>query len=286
MDPEEAAAAAAEAALASATAGGGDPPPQEETPTGQPAGDAPTAAEEQPTPQDPPAAEDPPQPRGKRTLEARIGELSADKRRLAAENARLQAALSARGTPPAPAEGEEPAQQPQFSSQEEFERAVQEEARRRTEVEAFNSRCNAVEDAGVALGAERWSAAKRSLGLLDDNGRIPYELLSVALETDHPEQVLLTLGEDPDRAAELLRMTPTKRALEIAKMSDKTPASKPTPPPRSSAPEPIEPIQGRGAAPDRSAPTDADDDATWLRKRNQQILQRQVAQAEVLRKLG
>jgi len=299
MDPEEEAALEAEARLAAATGAEGETPPAEppaegETPPAEP------PAEGETPPSEPPVSEPPPTPRGSRTFEARIGELSADKRRLREENARLQAELARvwGSAPPAttegetppvepPAEGETPPQRHNFASQEEFQRAVQEEARRQAEVAAFNARCNAVEDAGLALGEDRWKSAKRNLGLLDDEGRIPYEILSVALETDKPEQVLLALGEDPDRAAELLRMTPTKRALEIAKMStaSKTPSA-PTPPPRSEAPDPVEPIRGRGAAPDRDAPSDQDDDATWLRKRNADLQRKAIKRAELERSLG
>jgi hypothetical protein len=301
MDPEEQAALEAEAALAAAAEGGGPPPAPQDPPVDPPAGDPPA----EPAPQDPPAGDPPadpppaPQPRGSRTFEARIGELSADKRRLREENARLQAELArlrGGGDPPAePPAGDPPPAEPQrtnFASQEEFNRAVAEEAERRAQVNEFNNRCNAVEDAGVALGEDRWKAAKRNLALLDDEGRIPFELLSVALETERPEQVLLQLGEDPDRAAALLRMTPTKRALEIAKMST-TPPAKPTAPapaagdpPVSRAPEPIEPIRGRSAPPERDTPTDADDDATWLRKRNAELQRRAIQQAELSRKLG
>ena len=267
MDPEEQAALEAEARLAAAAEG--DPPA------------------------DPPAPETPPAPRGSRTFEARIGELSADKRRLREENARLQAELERTRRADPPAEGDPPPaadppapERHNFSSQEEFQRAVREEAARQAEVNAFNTRCNAVEDAGVALGEDRWKAAKRNLALLDDEGRIPFELLSVALETEKPEQVLLTLGEDPDRAAELLKMTPTKRALEIAKMTTPKAAPEPTPPPRSEAPDPVEPIRGRGAAPDRDAPSDQDDDATWLKKRNADLQRKAIKRAELERSLG
>lgn len=292
MDPEEQAALEAEARLAAAAEGDppADPPAEGDPPAPE------TPAEGDP-PADPPAPETPPAPRGSRTFEARIGELSADKRRLREENARLQAELerTRRSAPPAgdpPASGDPPAADPpaperhNFSSQEEFQRAVREEAARQAEVNAFNTRCNAVEDAGVAIGEDRWKAAKRNLALLDDEGRIPFELLSVALETEKPEQVLLTLGEDPDRAAELLRMTPTKRALEIAKMTTPKAAPALTPPPRSEAPDPVEPIRGRGAAPDRDAPSDQDDDATWLRKRNADLQRKAIKRAELERSLG
>jgi hypothetical protein len=225
----------------------------------------------------PPAAA--PAPRGSRTLEGRISKLAADKRALQAEVARLKAA----GTPAAadqdqetapPADGTAP-QRSSFATQDEFDAAVDAAAAARIARQEFNRQCNEVEDKGSKLGA-RWDAAKRNLALLDDNGVIPYALLSVALETEDPSNVLLQLGEDPDRAQELLDMTPTRRAMEISKMSSQ---KAPTPPPASRAPPPVDPIRGRGAGGSESGPSDKDDDEAWLKKRNEQLLAKRRAEA-------
>lgn len=293
MDPEEEA-RQAEARLAALTNPPADPPA--DTPADPPA-DPQDPPADPPDPQDPPAdtpadppadPQDPPAPdRGSRTLAQRIGNLARDKRTLTerlalaeAEVARLRTPAPG-GTPPGdpPADPQDPPapdpQRHQFRTREEFNAAVEAEAQRRADLAEWTRKCNAVEDVGVKLG-QRWHAAKANLALLDDNGVIPFAILSVALETDAPDQVLLTLGEDPDRAAELLAMSPVKRALEIAKMAG-TPA--PKIPARSAAPPPVDPLQGRGAPAAAAAPTDRDTDNEWLRKRNQELDNKRIAEA-------
>lgn len=302
MDPEEEA-RQAEARLAALTEPPADPPadppledPQD--PLADPPADPPELeANLQDPPADPPLEEPPPPRRGSRTLEARIGGLAAEKRTLVAQLAEAEAELvrlraaapgaTPPGDPPSPT-GDPPQADPQrheFRTLAEFNAAVQAEAQRRADLADWNRRCNAVEDVGAGqkdlvtgkvIGPERWAAAKRNLTLLDDNGVIPFALLSVALETDAPERVLLALGEDPDRAAELLAMTTVKRAMEIAKMSG--PAT-PKPAARSNAPPPVDPLRGRGAPAAAAEPNDRDSDAEWLKKRNQAIDARRVAEA-------
>lgn len=282
MDPEEQALQAEEDRLRQIAEGatGEDPAPQDDPPPDEePEVAAAESDEATPAPsEDPPPDEEPeetpptdeaPAPRPGRTLERRISTLAAQKRALEERVRQLEA-----NPAPAAEPGETP---PAFSSQEEFNAAVAREARRQADARAFNDRCNAIEDAGFTLDAARWAAAKRTLGLLDDNGVIPMALLEPALEAEKPELVLLMLGEDPDRASELLAMTPTKRAMEIAKMTA-APAKKTAPPPRSAAPPPVEPIGRRATAPASTGPSDRDSDGEWLRKRNEQLAAKRRAE--------
>lgn len=257
-----------------------DPPVTDE----EPAPETPEPETPVDEPQDPPVARVP-----GRAVERRISKLAQDKRDaiMAAENYRRL--LIARGIDPddpeaapkdPPAAGEELPVRPQrsaYATQEQFEAAVNAEASRRASAAEFNKRCNVVEDAGRALGADRWAAAKRNLGMLDDDSRIPMEILEPALEADNPEQVLLHLGEDPDLAATLLDLSPTKRAVEITKLAAKLKPVPPAPKPRSAAPPPVEPIRGRSVAATASAPSDRDSDAEWLRKRNAEVAARNAA---------
>jgi hypothetical protein len=107
---------------------------------------------------------------------------------------------------------------------------------------------------------DKWAAAKANLGVLDDHGQIPTDLLTTALETDNPAQVLFQLGNNLDRAAELMAMTPAKRAIAMDRMAQAKPPERQ----RSNAPPPIDPINGRGGGND--APSDRDSDAEWHRK--------------------
>lgn len=218
---------------------------------------------------------------GATTFQRRISQLAGDKRTLKQQLADAQAELDRlragqQADPPAsPEPGVDAPQRRNFSTQAEFEAAVAAEASRRAAVTAFNSRCNEVEEKGSKSFGTAWSAAKEALSLLDDDGTIPSDLLLPALETENPHRVLLALGQDPDLAARLLAMNPMRRAIEIARID--LPAA-PTPPRRSSAPPPVDPIRGRAAPTASSAlPSDKDSDADWLKKRNAQVAAREAA---------
>jgi ethanolamine ammonia-lyase small subunit len=82
-----------------------------------------------------------------------------------------------------------------------------------------------------------------------------------ALATDAPHQVLYDLGQDPDKAARILKMPRAKRIAEFTRMTMKTPAK----PAVSRAPAPTRPVTGQP----NKAFDFADekvDDATWYEK--------------------
>ena len=127
-------------------------------------------------------------------------------------------------------------------------------------VQDFNTKCNAVETAGSKAFGDKWGQAKSNLAMFDDQGRIPMDILSVALETDDPARVLFVLGNDADKTTELLAMTPIKRAIAM----DKIASSKPVDRPQSKTPPPVDPLGGKGARDDM--PSDRDSDEEWNRK--------------------
>lgn len=213
----------------------------------------------------------------KKALKAISGRLSAtaaEKRRL---NEQLQATI--KPVPEAePAAADPEAEAPvraDFKTKAEFDAAVAAEAERVAErklaVQTFTAKCNDVEDKGSAAYKAKWTAAKTNLGLLDDEGRIPIDLLTTALETDDPAKVLFELGSDIEKATEFMAMTPLRRAIAMAKIAE----SKPAPRPQSRTPPPVDPIGGRGGGDDR--PSDRDSDEEWNRK--EEIRERQLAEA-------
>lgn len=203
-----------------------------------------------------------------RALTKRLGAVSKEKRDL---STKLQENIKAvPKEEPAAEDGEQP-QRADFKTKAEFDIAVQAEADRRLAMQDFNSRCNATESAGVkAFGADKWTKAKADLAMLDDMGRIPLDLLSVALETDNPSQVLFELGNDIELATEMMGMPPIKRAIAMDKLAvKKTPVRS-----QSKTPPPVDPIGGKGASDDR--PRDGDSDEEWNRK--EAIRERKVAE--------
>lgn len=212
-----------------------------------------------------------------KALGKRVSTLSREKRDL---HAKLQENIKpVRNEEPAEEDGEQP-QRSDFKTKAEFDVAVQAEAERRLAVQEFNSKCNTVEAAGAKeFGAEKWAKAKQDLAMLDDQGRIPLDILSVALETDDPARVLFVLGNDIDKATELMGMTPIKRAIAMDKIAGSKPAAAPRQ--QSKTPPPVDPIGARGSADER--PRDSDSDEEWNRK--EEIRERKVRE-EKRRRLG
>jgi hypothetical protein len=207
-----------------------------------------------------------------KALKAISGRLAAK----AADNRRLNEELSKtikpvpEADPAAAADGEQPVRA-DFKTKAEFYTAVQAEANRRVAVQEFNNKCNAVEDKGSKAFGAKWNTAKAQLGILDDEGRIPLDLLSTALETDDPAKVLFELGSDIEKATEFMAMTPLRRAIAMAKIADaKAPVRQ-----QSKAPAPVDPIGGKGSGDDK--PSDRDSDEEWNRK--EEARERKVAEA-------
>lgn len=198
-----------------------------------------------------------------KAISKRLSVTAAEKRRLNEELAKTIKAVPEPEPAAADADGEQPVRS-DFKTKAEFDAAVAAEAERVAErklaMQTFNAKCNDVEDKGSSQFKDKWKTAKANLGLLDDEGRIPLDLLTTALETDDPAKVLFELGSDIEKATEFMAMTPLRRAIAMAKIADsKAPVRQ-----QSKAPAPVEPIGGKGAGDDR--PSDRDSDEEWNRK--------------------
>lgn len=157
-----------------------------------------------------------------------------------------------------------------YASQADFDAAVRAEADRRAAIERqaaaeqdFNNRCNTAYAKGKEAYKDDFDVAVRNL---QSAGAMTPEMLSVVLEADDPSRLLYELGSNPDHAASLLSMTPAKRAFEIARLSQPSPKK---PVPLSKAPPPVTQIDGTARV--TAAPTDADDDETFFRKREAEL---------------
>lgn len=196
-----------------------------------------------------------------KALGKRISVLSREKREL---STKLQENIREVPKEEVAEEGEDAPQRSDFKTKAEFEAAVEARAERLAEERAamreFNAKCNDVEAKGSKAFGDKWAKAKAELAMLDDHGRIPMDILSVALETDDPARVLFVLGNDIEKATELMGMTPIKRAIAMDKIASSKPAERPA----SRAPAPVEPLGGRGSRDDR--PSDRDSDEEWNRK--------------------
>jgi hypothetical protein len=198
-----------------------------------------------------------------KAISGRLAAKAADNRRLNEELSKTIKPVPDADPAAAEAEGDQPVRA-DFKTQAEFNAAVQAEAERvanlRLAQQSFNAKCNDVEDKGSKTFGAKWQNAKAQLAILDDEGRIPLDLLTTALETDDPAKVLFELGTDIEKATEFMAMTPLRRAIAMAKIADtKAPVRQ-----QSRAPAPVDPIGGKGSGDD--APSDRDSDAEWNRK--------------------
>lgn len=101
-------------------------------------------------------------------------------------------------------------------------------------------------------------------------GGIPTTLTEAAIESGNPHEVLYHLAKNPDEAARIALLPPTRQAVAIAKVAQNLNSPKRV----SAAPPPISPkVQGVG-----TAPATLDDPGLsmeeWARLRNEQTLAR------------
>lgn len=257
----------------------------------------PAAAEAAPVSADAPAAEAQPQtdpatgkpPKLPEWAQKQLNNLAAEKRIAEREVKRLADELAASKAPkadPAPLPNAADAAAVRAAtpslSPAEFNAAVEAEAARR-EANAraakarqeFDANSNKAFDAGkTAFGDEFGNAVQNlhQVGLLpyqDATGNVHNnEILEMVLNTDDPAKVLYELGSDPDRAAQIVAMSPAARAMEIAKLAVGAPA-RATPTPLSKAPRPIPSVDGSARV--SASPSDSDSDEVFFAKRETEL---------------
>lgn len=177
-----------------------------------------------------------------RRISEEVGKRREAEKRAAALDAELKR-LRENATKPAAQATEEPAQLDIETIRTQERDRIRLEEAGRLETERFNAACNQVYEKGVAaFGADFDNAtATLSQALGDEMQRRP-EFLQAITELDNGHQVYYDLSRNPEEAERLLRMSPVKMALEIAKMSANV--TKPAPKPISKAPAPVTPVGG------------------------------------------
>jgi hypothetical protein len=101
-------------------------------------------------------------------------------------------------------------------------------------------------------------------------GGIPPSLTEAAIESGNPHDVLYHLAKNPDKAAEIAMLPPTRQAVAVAKIAGGLSAPKRV----SSAPPPITPkVSGMGSAPATLDDPDISMEE-WIKLRNEQSARR------------
>ena len=157
----------------------------------------------------------------------------------------MRAGISAvpAAAPVAPAEGMTPAApapavKPVIPmSETEIEARAQKRAEEISRVNAFNKACNDIAEAGKAEFKD-FDDALKNFNML---GGIPQAMLETLTEMPNAHKVLRTIGSDPELAEKVIKMSPLKMAMELARVESglNAPAA---PKPLSGAPKPITPI--------------------------------------------
>lgn len=168
-------------------------------------------------------------------------------------------AIYRQGTQPAPDGQPQPPQQPSADPY-----AI---AQQIADERVFNEKCNGIYEDGKKAFPDFDNALRtyQAIGGFNQN------FIEAAMETGKSAQVLYELGKNPDEAMRIMALSPVKMGIELSRMADKigkTVAAKPI----SQVPPPITPVDGAARVSD--APSDADDDATWIAKRNAQLAAR------------
>lgn len=154
--------------------------------------------------------------------------------------AELDGIRKAATTPPP---SEDPAAAKPALSEADVDRRANEKAQQIAEGIAakreFDNACNGVFEKGTKDYAD-FDSALSNFRLL---GGLPPTLVEAAIESGEAPKVLYELGKNPDEAARILQMSPTRMAVAVAKLAAKQPPPPPAPP-VSKAPSPIKPLAG------------------------------------------
>lgn len=187
----------------------------------------------------------------------RIGQLTRQKReleeRLAQEQAYRQQYSAPQGT-----EGQPVAYDPRN-----VELEIQYQAQQLAKQQAWKDTTDKVWNEGLQKYGD-WAAQLNMMSQI--LGGIPTTITEAAIETGTPHEVLYHLAKNPDEAARIAMLPPTKQAVAVAKVATGLSSPKRV----SSAPPPISPkVSGSGMA-----PASLDDPGLsmeeWARLRNEQ----------------
>jgi hypothetical protein len=140
----------------------------------------------------------------------------------------------------------------QIAQQQEFAKTVQSVVKAGSALPKFTEACNTLNE---------------ELPFYDNKGK-PTPFLTAVIEFDAPEKLLHHLGTNPDLAAELADLTPTRLVRRLDAIErELTEKAKPK---TSNAPKPLEPVRAQGGTKDPSEMSDTEF-AAW---RKAQIAQR------------
>lgn len=205
------------------------------------------------------------QPNHVPAYQKRIDELTRARREAEREAAELRAKL-AQHEQPAPRQEQQQDNQPITLDHKALDALATERARQMAEAmtaqQSFDNACNTVFETGIKAHGDAFKQALQTcgqFGILDDR------IVSDALATDAPHEVLFKLGQDPEEALRIAKLPQAKRIAAMVKLAD----AKPAKPPVSRASPPVQPIGGNAAARDFDPMDDKISDEEWHRREDE-----------------
>ena len=142
---------------------------------------------------------------------------------------------------------------------------------RMQQINEFNRKSNEAYSNGKAAHPD-WDATVGAINQLGPEVMLP--LVTAALETEAPADVIYHLGKNLDEASRIMALAnnPVRMGMEISKLASKVVKPAPAPRPVSAAPAPITPVSPNGGVPDK--PTDQMTMDEWMawRKRTSKLM--------------
>jgi hypothetical protein len=166
--------------------------------------------------------------------------------------------------------GETPPQEetPKDLTKAEIERLADQKADEKIRADAFNNACNIVYDTGKTL----YKDFDDVLTNYKDIGGLTPAFIEAAIETGEGPKVLYELAKDRDLAFKIMRMSPVKMGVEVAKVAVRV-SQPPKPAPVSKAPAPIKPVKGSTTA---EADPEKMSTSEWMAWREKQLQKKQA----------
>ena len=118
----------------------------------------------------------------------------------------------------------------------------------------------------VERGADKYDDFNDVVGDLQPNN----PLIQAIMDAENGEDIAYHLGKNPKEAKRIAELSPVSQVREIGKLEAKLLSTPEKPKAPSKAPAPITPLTG-AASVASNEPSDEDDTATWMRKRNKQV---------------
>lgn len=163
-------------------------------------------------------------------------------------------------------------QQPTQVRPEDIDRIANQRAEALVTKREFDAKCSALVDSGTKEFGAEFDKAVKTLGslqaIVDEKGEFT-DFAKAIVESDTPHKLMKHLGDNPDEAARILLLNPTQQAREIGRLEARLSAQPATQPAVSKAPPPPSHVGTRNVA--STAPSDKDDIATWMAKREAQV---------------